>query len=131
MTKTDLEKLFQFWENSARRDLAASHTLGRTKYYSQALFFLHLSLEKKIKALIVKQTKNHPPHTHNLVFLLGKTDVEVDNVTLDALQSITAFNIEGRYSNEKKDFHKIATREFYLKWKKIALSIHNQLDRLF
>ena len=55
------------------------------KRYPYALFMCHLSIEKLLKAIIVKQIKEHAPYTHNLIELGKNTQInfkeEQKNIT--------------------------------------------------
>ena len=63
------------------------------------LFFLHLSLEKVFKAHIVKQTKQLPPKTHNLLLLAELGRVDLSGEQIDFCGRINLYNIEARYPN--------------------------------
>lgn len=134
MTKQDIKKLFGYFLESSSRDFATYKSLLKAKRYDAALFFLHLTIEKKIKALFIKQNGRHPPLSHDLVFLIGRCDIDVSDSTLSILRVISTFNIESRYENEKFDFHKIATREYTATWGKKGLEvsawIEQQLDQV-
>jgi len=44
--------------------MGVSVAMFQTEKYPYALFFGHLAIEKLLKALVVKQTKEHAPYTH-------------------------------------------------------------------
>ena len=87
-----------YWKTTAIDDLEAIDFLFKGKKYVQALFFAHLSLEKILKAhWVLDNIENFPPKTHNLIFILGKTKLELSDGDMDFLQSMNTFQIEGRY----------------------------------
>jgi len=55
-----------YWIKTSREDFRAAESLFEKRLYPQCLFFCHLSLEKLLKALVIKTTKNHPPFIHDL-----------------------------------------------------------------
>jgi len=58
MKAFDVEKTISYWLEGARYDLSAANAMFKSKKYPYALFMGHLSLEKLLKALVVKFTKN-------------------------------------------------------------------------
>ena len=93
----DINKQIIFWRDGASEDLEVSRELISNKRVRQGLFFLHLSLEKLIKALVCKQTNDIAPRTHNLTRLSEAALLHLDQNYMDILAELNAFNIEGRY----------------------------------
>lgn len=87
-------------------------------------------MEKLIKAIIVKQTKSHAPFNHNLVFLLGKTNIQVSENILADLAKITDFNISTRHPADVHEFYSSTTKEQVKIWHKKAKLIRDQLRPL-
>jgi HEPN domain-containing protein len=61
------------------------------------LFFCHLSIEKVIKALVVKSTNGIPPKSHDLFFLSKKALVELPEEKQIIIQILMKYQLEGRY----------------------------------
>ena len=62
------------WLASAEQDALAARLLAANAFYSQSVFFTHLSVEKTIKALIAEEASaGEVSHTHNLARLLRQT----------------------------------------------------------
>ena len=118
MTKQDIKKLFDYFESSAKRDLATFTSLKKLKRYDAALFFFHLAIEKQIKAMFIKRTGTHPPMSHDLVFLIGRCNIDASEQLLADLRVISTFNVQTRYENEKFDFYKLATKDYVSVWEK-------------
>jgi HEPN domain-containing protein len=118
VTKQDIKKLHNFFLSSALRDLKTFAGLKKLQRYDAALFFLHLAIEKNIKALFIEKVGAHAPLSHDLVFLIGRCTVDVSEKILDYMRTISTFNVQTRYENERFDFYKIATKEFALEWEK-------------
>lgn len=68
--------------------------------YPYALFMGHLALEKLLKALVVKATRDHAPYTHSLPFLAEKTGLKVPKEILKKLAGFMEFHFEARYPND-------------------------------
>ncbi len=65
----DLEKIIEYYQESAERDREVASQLMGLKRYSYALFFCHLALEKILKSIIVQKTKEAAPYSHDLAKL--------------------------------------------------------------
>lgn len=93
----DIEKQVAFWRNSAQEDLTVAQELlerGRTRH---GLFFLHLSLEKLLKAHVCRQTRDLAPRLHNLVRLAELAELHLSESHRDTLAEMNPFAIAGRY----------------------------------
>jgi AbiV family abortive infection protein len=65
-----------YWVDQSGDDWETAQILFKNKKYLHALFWSHLVLEKLCKALwIAHNTENTPPRTHNLIYLLSKTNL--------------------------------------------------------
>ena len=111
-----LEQTINDWLKSAKRNLSASQDLFKTKHYVECLFFCHLSIEKILKAIIVKKTKKAPLPIHNLLKLSEKTSIGFSKEKLKLLAEINEFSIRARYDNVKFKFYKKATKEYTQKY---------------
>lgn len=118
MTKQDIKKLLAFFTDSSDRDLKTFKSLKKLKRYDAALFFLHLAIEKRLKALFIRRMSTHPPLSHDLVFLAGRSATNPSEQIIAFLKVISTFNIETRYENEKFDFYKLATKSYLDEWER-------------
>jgi len=108
----DVEEIKAYWFAEAQEALEVADHLMEKGDYSYALFFGHLAVEKLLKALYVVRRREHAPPVHNLFRLATAAGLEPDEVKVDALIRITAFNIEARYPDVKRAFRKKCTAEF-------------------
>ncbi len=105
--------LVHYWADGSKDDLESALSIFlKAERYTASLFFLHLAIEKKLKAAYVKKTRCHAPFTHNLLVLIEKLGWETTKETLTLAAEINEFNTEARYPDQKLDFHKRATKEF-------------------
>jgi len=117
----DNAKIIDSWLDGSEKDFEIAKRLFKSKDYSYALFFCHLSLEKLLKALIIKKKNELPPPIHLLVRLANLSGIKFSKEQLDDLAEITAFNIKARYDDYKLKFYKKATRSYTAKYfKKVA-----------
>ena len=110
------KKAVEYWLNRAQNNFEIAQKLFKFKHYDWSLFFCHLVLEKLLKGLIVKKTKQSPLPVHNLVKLATLTDLKLtDKAKLD-LREISTFNVQARYDDIKLSFYKKATKKFAEKY---------------
>lgn len=114
MTKDEIVK---YWIEASEFDFRAMQNLYTSKDYVWCLFLGHLVIEKLIKAIAVKNDLSVVPKIHDLNKLANAAGLVVDFELADLLDVITAFNIEARYPDYKKEFHKKANNDFTLYYK--------------
>jgi HEPN domain-containing protein len=112
MTVQDLRKLINYWISGSDYDWKTAQALFKAGKYPYALFMAHLSVEKLLKGLIVKETRDHAPFTHNLVYLAGKIALDFSKEQIALLEEMNDFNLEARYPDEQREFYKKATKVF-------------------
>lgn len=115
----------EYWVTSSKDDLDAADKLFTAKKYHHALFFVHLSLEKVLKALFVSKNNLPAPAIHDLVRLAEKAELRLDQETIDQLAEISTFNIAARYDDYKFKFYKKATETYAKNWLKIGKAVYN------
>jgi HEPN domain-containing protein len=108
----DIKSQKQYWLNSAHHDLEVAESLFDNKKYDWCLFVGHLVLEKALKACFVNNNEKFPPKIHDLVRLANLAKIDLDDDTLEFLDSVNTFNIATRYPDEKFKFYKLCTHEF-------------------
>jgi HEPN domain-containing protein len=98
--------------------------------YSNCLFFGHIVIEKILKALVVQETRKHPPRIHDLVRLskLARLDLEEDKIEL--LDTINEFNIRARYPDYKEDFYQKCTKSYTKKYYQEITKLYKELCKL-
>jgi HEPN domain-containing protein len=108
----------RYWLESAKEDWKVANHLFEKRDYSYSLFLGHLTIEKILKAIYVDRLNDTPPYTHRLIHLAEKASLELTDEQSELLETITDFNLEARYPDEKFAFKKKCTKSFtenYLK----------------
>ena len=108
----DREEKINYWLTSAENDWVVANHLLEKKDYPYALFFGHLTLEKILKAFVIRITNESPPLTHRLGFLAEKAGLPASSEQLELLEIVTDFNLEARYPDERFSFFQKCTAEF-------------------
>lgn len=106
----------KYWLDSAEDDWKVAKHLFEKGDYSYSLFFGHLTIEKSLKAVYVERLTNNPPFTHRLVYLAEKASLELSEEKLRLLETVTDFNMEARYPDEKFSFKRKCTKKFTQKY---------------
>ncbi len=93
----DIDKQIKYWQTGVENDIETAGILIANKKYVEGLFFCHLGIEKILKALVVKETRQIPPKSHNLIYLrdLAKIDVTEEQQLFMAV--LMKYQLEGRY----------------------------------
>ncbi len=93
----DLTKHIAFWRMGAAEDFDVAIRLIAENRIRHGLFFLHLAVEKELKALYVEQQTAPAPRTHNLVRLAHDAGVALEPDLVSVLAEVNLYCLEGRY----------------------------------
>jgi HEPN domain-containing protein len=108
----DHKEIIDYWVTEAEESLTVAEHLYEKKDFSYSLFFGHLAVEKMIKAILVKNGNTQVLRTHNLLRLAKAAQIRLNDEQQSSLIRITAFNLETRYPDYKKEFRKKCTQQF-------------------
>lgn len=106
------KEIIIYWEKSAKQDYKIFNHLYKKRDYTWCLFIGHLIIEKLLKALYVKKFKKEAPYTHNLLILIDKISLSLDENKFAIFTEINTFNIESRYPDYKLQFYKKCNKKF-------------------
>lgn len=93
----DIAKHISHWRCGAEEDFEVADQLIRLGKIRHGLFFLHLTLEKILKAHVCRSCGDIAPRLHNLTRLAELSEVTFQQKYADFLAEMNFFNIEGRY----------------------------------
>jgi HEPN domain-containing protein len=93
----DIPKQIEYWATSSDEDFAAAQSLLEKGHFRHCLFFAHLAIEKMLKAHVTRQTKDVPPHIHNLIRLSEMAGLSLDPEQADFLRRFDMYQLEGCY----------------------------------
>lgn len=112
----DIDKIVRHWVDTSDEDYRTMLNLFDSKSYGWSLFLGHILIEKLLKSYFVSKNKKHAPFTHNLYRLAELCELELTDEYADWLDKITAFNINARYDDYKKEFYSMCSVEFTSDW---------------
>jgi HEPN domain-containing protein len=124
----NIEKHIEHWRKGSDEDFEVANQLINSNKIRHGLFFLHLSLEKILKAFICLHSNDIAPRLHNLVRLSELSGLAFEEKYTNFLSEMNPFNIEGRYPelwgaipSKKEAEELLAQTEEVLKWLKNQL----------
>ncbi len=112
MTEKEIKNAIKYWETTARRDYDTMLGLFKIERYPESLFFGHVVLEKILKGLVVKETAEQSPYTHDLVKLAKLANIDFSKEEIVFLNDVNEFNIRARYPEQKFEFYKKSTLKY-------------------
>jgi HEPN domain-containing protein len=101
----------QSWAEQSQYDLETARAMLESGRHLYVLFCCQQSVEKALKALIVRQTGGFPPRIHNLVQLAESAGVETLVERRRFLGELTAYYIQSRYPEEIRRLGSTIRRE--------------------
>ncbi len=121
-------KQIEYWIEGAKNDLDAAELLIKNGKFLHGLFFCHLAIEKAIKAFVVKEIKEVPPRSHNLIYLSEKANLIIDEDFTIFVGVLMKYQLEGRYPDYQPELPSSEmTSAYLLKTKKLLQWLENQL----
>ena len=95
-----IEKQVDYWIRSSRQDRRVGHMLLAQRKTRHGLFFLHLSLEKLLKAMVCRATQKPAPRIHSLPFLAERAKAVLEPKHQEFLAKFDRFNLAARYPDD-------------------------------
>jgi len=88
------------WLEQARYDLDTARAMLDSGRYLYVLFCCQQAVEKTIKAIIAKRTKEFPPRIHSLIRLAKVATLELNEEREQLLRELSNYYIQTRYPEE-------------------------------
>lgn len=126
----DFEKIVKHWIDTSEEDYQTMLILFDSKTYAWSLFLGQISVEKLLKAKYVDKNKKHAPFIHNLYRLAELSVIELTDEFADWLDNISAFNLNARYDDYKREFFTLCTKEYAKEWIEKIKIIRSWIKRM-
>lgn len=88
------------WIALADYDIETANHMLSTGRYLYVVFLCHLALEKLLKAHVAEVTQTVPIKTHDLIYLVKKSGLDVPENYLDFIGKINTASIPTRYPDD-------------------------------
>lgn len=95
-----MQKYSENFKISAEYDLKTAENMFKAGRYIYVIFMCHLSIEKMLKVIIAQSTKQIPPKTHNLIYLLKSADLQLPLELFNFITKINNASIITRYPDD-------------------------------
>ena len=102
---------YEGWVEQARYDLETAEAMQKAGRWLYVLFCCQQSVEKMLKAIISRKTKQLPPRIHNLMRLAELAGLTLSEERITLLRKLTAYYLQSRYPEEIADLRRSATPE--------------------
>ena len=127
MKEENVKKVIKYWQITAEHDYDTMVGLFKIRRYSDCLFFGHIILEKVLKGLVVKKTKEQAPYIHDLIWLREIAEIELKKEEIKFLNKVNDFNIRARYPEYKLQFYKQCTKDYTKDYLKEIIKLYEKL----
>ena len=122
------KKQIKYWMQGADSDIDTAEILIKNNKFLHGLFFCHLTIEKIIKAHLVKSTNLIPPKSHNLFRLLEKAGIKLVDEDAEFLGILMKYQLEGRYPDYDPNIpDKNQVNDYFFKTKEILSWLKKKL----
>ena len=134
-----LEESIKFWLNSSLDDLNTAKAMIVAHRYNYTMFMCQQSLEELLKAIIMIETRNHPPYVHDLIILSKKIHLQIPKYIYKVLRDVNPHYIVARYKPQRFDpkiYNKSAAKKIIkatqetIKWFTEKMSLKKYLANL-
>jgi HEPN domain-containing protein len=103
----------EYWVTGSEDSWESALVLMNSNHYSMAAFCFHLSIEKLLKGIWVKNNEsNFPPRIHNLITLHNGANLNLETDILAEFSSINSWNLEGRYTEYRTKMYLAINKQF-------------------
>ena len=111
MTK---EEKVQYWLDIADYDLDTAEAMHQTGRWLYVAFMCHQVIEKTLKAYWCDTQPEDPPYTHNQKRLATGCGLyqQLSPEQRDFIETITNYNIEARYPEDKEELSRTLTEQY-------------------
>lgn len=97
-----MKSVIDQWLEKGKYDLGTARAMLKSRRYVYVAFMCQQAIEKHLKAIITKKTKNVPPYTHNLAVLSQIIGITCDDEDKYLLVTLTNFYLNSRYPDFKQ-----------------------------
>jgi HEPN domain-containing protein len=97
-----MDNKVQYWIDIADYDMKTASSMHKAGRYLYSVFMCQQAVEKILKAIFIKNKKQEPPFSHNLIYIHSLLDIKLKAPHVQLLGKLTAYYIEGRYPSYKE-----------------------------
>ncbi len=117
------------WIDLAEYDLETARQMLATGRYLYVAFLCHLAIEKMLRAHVTETTQTTPVKTHDLIYLVKKSAIDLPDAYLDFVGKINTASVPTCYPEDLRsalsDYPEPVARE-YLRQTQEPMEWHKQ-----
>ncbi|MEO5330631.1 MAG: HEPN domain-containing protein [Magnetococcus sp. YQC-5] len=96
----DINKHISYWCIGSEEDWEMAEIAMEKGKIRHSLFFTHSAMEKLIKAHVMRVTGDLPPKIHNLLILMKRANLPIEQNINEWLTELNSYCLEGRYTDQ-------------------------------
>lgn len=94
---------------SSEYDFQTAQAMLQSRRYIYVIFMCHLSLEKLLKVIILKKTRQTPPRTHDLFTLIRLSSLNIPSKFESIIAHLNGVSVPTRYPEDFENLQKSYT----------------------
>ena len=102
---------YEEWFFQSDYDLETAHLMLQSGRNIYCIFMCHLSLEKALKGLFIKQSNEFPPKLHDLMYFVDRISLSPENTQLNFLMWLNRMAIITRYPEDLRNMINLFSEE--------------------
>jgi len=102
---------YEEWFFQSDYDLETAYQMLQSGRNVYCIFMCHLSLEKALKGLFIKQFNEFPPKLHDLIYFVNRISLVPEQTHMDFLMWLNRMGIITRYPEDLRNMIKLFTQE--------------------
>jgi len=111
MTEDKNKILCDEWFLQSDYDLETAKAMFKTRRYIYTVFMCHLSIEKILKGLVVKNLNEFPTKVHNLQYFIKKLSLNLTDEDNEFVFILNDASIPTRYPDDLRKLVNVYTKE--------------------
>jgi HEPN domain-containing protein len=117
----------------AEYDLETARHMSETGRYLYVVFLCHFALEKMLKACVTESTQEIPAKTHDLIYLIKKSGLELPIEMLEFIGKINTASIPTRYPEDLqralKEYPRTVVENYLTRAEQVIQWLQEQLNK--
>src|SRR5690349_18134036 len=88
------------WFFQSEYDIDTAKHMLKSGRYVYTVFMCHLAIEKMLKGLLIQKLKKSPPKTHNLLLLIERINLELEQEDQAFVYNLNETSVPTRYPED-------------------------------
>jgi len=102
---------YEEWFFQSDYDLETAYYMFQSGRNIYCVFMCHLSLEKALKGLFIKQSNQFPPKLHDLMYFVERLELDIEDSQIDFLMWLNRMGVTTRYPEDLRNIINLFSQE--------------------